>query len=96
MKPSEAIQQHRKAIRQIVYEHRAANPRIFGSVAEGKDHDGSDLDLLVDPLPEASLLDVAMIQVELEALLGVPVDVVTPNALATGFRAQALKMARAL
>jgi predicted nucleotidyltransferase len=65
-------------------------------VAQGNDGEDSDLDLLVDPLPDTSLLDVAMIQVELETLLGVPVDVVTPNGLAAGFRDQVLDEARAL
>lgn len=96
MKPSQAIQAHRDAIKKIVSQHQAANPRIFGSVVHGDDGEGSDLDLLIDPLPETSLLDVAMIQVELEALLGIPVDVVTPNGLAVGFRDRVLNEALAL
>jgi len=79
-----------------VFRHRATNPRVFGSVAHGTDGEDSDLDLLVDPLSDTSLLDVAMIQVELETLLGVPVDVVTPNGLAAGFRVQVLAEALAL
>jgi len=55
------------------------NPRFFGSVVHGDDLDDSDLDLLVDPSPDTSLLDMACIQVEIEALLGLPVDVVTPS-----------------
>jgi uncharacterized protein len=35
----------------MAVQFRAQNPRVFGSVAEGTDLDGSDLDLLVDPLP---------------------------------------------
>lgn len=96
MKPSQAMHNHRDTIKQVVFKHRATNPRVFGSVAQGDDGEDSDLDLLVDPLPDTSLLDVAMIQVELEMLLGVPVDVVTPNGLATGFREQVLDEARAL
>lgn len=37
--------------REVVQRFRATNPRVFGSVAPGADVDGSDLDLLVDPLP---------------------------------------------
>ena len=88
MKPSLALAKHRDAIRQIVLSHRAFNPRVFGSVARGDDSDGSDLDLLVEPFPDTSLLDVACIQVELEALLGLPVDVVTPLFLSKSFRDQ--------
>ncbi|MCC7279667.1 MAG: nucleotidyltransferase domain-containing protein [Chromatiaceae bacterium] len=83
-------------MKQVVFRHRATNPRVFGSVAQGTDDEDSDLDLLVDPLPDTSLLDVAMIQVELETLLGVPVDVVTPNGLAAGFRDRVLDEALAL
>lgn len=79
MKPSLALAQNRDAIREIVVRHRASNPRFFGSVVHGDDLDDSDLDLLVDPSPDTSLLDMACIQVEIEALLGLPVDVVTPG-----------------
>ena len=88
MKPSLALAKHRDAIRQIVLSHRAFNPRVFGSVARGDDSDGSDLDLLVEPFPDTSLLDVACIQVELEALLVLSVDVVTPLFLSKSFRDQ--------
>ncbi len=94
MKPSAALEAHRELIRQVVRTHRSANPRVFGSVLHGDDADDSDLDLLVDPLPDASLLDIARIQVELEAHLGVPVDVLTPGALPPKFRAHVLREAR--
>ena len=96
MKPSLALAENRDAIRQIVVKHRAFNPRVFGSVAHGDDSDGSDLDLLVDPLPDTSLLDLAGIQVEIEALLGMSVDVVTPGFLSDKFRKQVLIEAQPL
>lgn len=86
MKPSQALQSHRDAIRSVVLAHRAQNPRVFGSVLSGQDTDSSDLDLLIDPTPTTTLMDVAAIQVELEKLLGIPVDVLTPNALPDKFR----------
>jgi predicted nucleotidyltransferase len=86
MKPSQALDTHRAAIRRVVELHRARNARVFGSVLRGQDIDGSDLDLLVDPTPETTLMDVAAIQVELEGLLGVSVDVLTPRALPEKFR----------
>jgi len=86
----------REAIRRIVMAHRAENPRVFGSVARGEDTDGSDLDLLVDPTPETSLLDIGAIRHELLVLLGVPVDVVTPRALPEKFRAKVLAEARSV
>jgi predicted nucleotidyltransferase len=56
----------------------------------GDDQEGSDLDILIDPTPETSLMDVAAIQVELESLLGVKVDVLTPRALPEKFRGSVL------
>lgn len=90
MRPSVALDQHRADIRRVVIQHRATNARVFGSVARGRDKDGSDLDLVIDPTGRTTLMDVAAIQVELEALLGVPVDVVTPNALPDAFRESVL------
>ena len=94
MKPSSALQTHRDAIRRIVAAHRAGNARIFGSVLHGNDAEGSDLDLLVDPTSTTTLMDIAAIQLELEQLLGVTVDVLTPNALPATFRASVLSEAR--
>ncbi len=86
MRPSTALESHREAIVLIVEKHNALNPRVFGSVAHGIDGEDSDLDILIDPTPETSLMDVAKIQIELEAILGVKVDVLTPNALPDSFR----------
>jgi predicted nucleotidyltransferase len=66
---------------------------VFGSAARGNDQDGSDLDLLVDPLPGTTLLDLGGLQVELQELLGVRVDVVTPGDLPAGFRERVMEEA---
>ncbi|HSH43206.1 MAG TPA: nucleotidyltransferase family protein [Arenicellales bacterium] len=94
MKPSIALQKHREAVRQIVARHRAVNARVFGSVLEGTDHEGSDLDLLVDPTAETTLMDLGAIRLELRGLLGVEVDVLTPDAIPDNFRDQVIKGAR--
>lgn len=86
MKPSLALASNRDAVRRVVAAHRACNPRVFGSVAHGDDDEDSDLDILIDPTSETTLMDVAAIQVELERLLGVSVDVLTPRALPDTFR----------
>ena len=93
MKPSEALASNRIAIRRVVEAHRARNARVFGSVLHGRDTEGSDLDLLIDPTPETTLMDVAAIQVELQGLLGVSVDVLTPKALPDAFRGRVLSEA---
>jgi len=86
MRPSVALQANRAAIRCVVEQHRACNARVFGSALHGDDQEGSDLDILIDPTPETTLMDVAKIQIELEKLLGVSVDVLTPKALPDKFR----------
>ena len=67
-----------------------ANPRLFGSVVHGNDAEGSDLDLLVDPSPDTSLLDLARLQIEIETAVGIKVDLRTPNFLSKSFRNQVL------
>ncbi len=94
MKPSQALEMHRAAVRRVVESHRAANARVFGSVLLGQDTDSSDLDLLVDPTPDTTLFDIGAMRHELGQLLGVPVDVLTPNALPDRFRARVLAQAR--
>lgn len=94
MRPSIMLDFKRIAIREAAGRHRTANPRVFGSVLHGTDQDGSDLDLLVDALPDATLFDLGELQVELETLLGVPVDVLTPGDLPASFRAQVLAEAQ--
>ena len=56
--------------------HGVTNPRLFGSAARGDDHEGSDVDLLVDFAPGTSLFDILRIRDELEVILGVPVDLI--------------------
>lgn len=90
MRPSEALARHRDEIRRIVSANRSANPRVFGSVLRGEDEEGSDLDLLVDPTPETSLMDVARIQGDVEVLLGISVDVLTPLSLPESYRSRVL------
>ncbi|MDR0247880.1 MAG: nucleotidyltransferase family protein [Burkholderiales bacterium] len=94
MKPSEALISNRAVIRHIVAAHRARNARVFGSVAHGKDREDSDIDILVDPTPETTLLDIGAIRHELNKLLGVSVDVLTPNALPDKFRETVIAEAR--
>lgn len=96
MKPSQALNIHRDLITHTVARFRSANPRVFGSVLSGTDADGSDLDLLVDPLPGATLFDLGALQCELEVLLGVPVDLLTPGDLPSRWRNSILENARPL
>ena len=93
MKPSEALHAYRDDIRRFVGQNRTCNPRVFGSVLRGEDANDSDLDLLVDPLPGATLFNLGALQVELEQVLGVPVDLLTPGDISPRFREQVLREA---
>jgi predicted nucleotidyltransferase len=94
MKPSEALQRHRADIRRVLENHDTCNPRVFGSVLHGDDTEGSDLDLLVDPIDgKTSLFSIVRIKRDLEALLCVKADVLTPMALHKRFRQDVLREA---
>ena len=94
MRPSLALEPRRQAVRETVRHFPLANPRVFGSAMDGTDRDGSDLDLLVDALPGATLFDLGGLREELERLLGVAVEVLTPEDLPPAFRARVVAEAR--
>jgi predicted nucleotidyltransferase len=94
MRPSQQLDCQRAAIREATRRYRADNPRVFGSVLRGTDQDGSDLDLLVDALPGTTLFDLGHLKEELESILGVPVDVLTPSDLPTKYRTKVLAEAQ--
>jgi predicted nucleotidyltransferase len=93
MEPSEIFQASREAIRRVVASNRSSNPRLFAFVLYGHDMAEKDLDLLVDPLPGSTLQDLGAIQAELEKLLGVPVEVITPADLPAKHRDRVLSEA---
>lgn len=94
MRPSVVLDKKRSVVRAAASRFRAANPRVFGSVVHGTDGEDSDLDLLVDALPGATLFDLGGLQDELETLLGIHVEVLTPADLPAKFRAQVLAEAQ--
>ena len=96
MKPSEILNARRADILAIASRYRVRNVRVFGSVLAGNDRDNSDLDLLVDALPGATLFDLGGLQEELASTLGIRVDVRTPGDLSKYFRDEVLAEARAL
>ncbi|MDR3567785.1 MAG: nucleotidyltransferase family protein [Syntrophobacteraceae bacterium] len=94
MRPSVVLDLKRSVVREAANRFGAANPRIFGSVLHGADMDGSDLDLLVDALPGTTLFDLGGLQDELELLLDIPVDLLTPADLPPKLRAKVLAEAQ--
>lgn len=96
MRPSDVLIAHREAITRIAANHHVRNVRVFGSVLNQQDDEDSDLDLLVDPTEETSMMDIGAIRAELKELTGIEVEVLTPNALPQAFRTRVLKEARPL
>lgn len=94
MRPSLVLDLKRNAIHEATNRYRVVNPRVFGSVLNGTDQDDSDLDLLVDALPGVTLFDLGGLQDELESLLGIHVDLLTPADLPPKFRAKVLAEAK--
>jgi uncharacterized protein len=90
------LKEKREAILCLCAEHGARNVRVFGSVARGEADEQSDIDLLVDMEPGRSLLDLGGLLMDLQALLGQKVDVVTERGLKPRIRERVLAEAVAL
>jgi uncharacterized protein len=73
-----------------------ARPRVFGSVARGEASEQSDVDILVDALPGATLLDIGGLLIDLEELLQARVDLMTPGDFPPNVRAEVLNEAEPL
>jgi uncharacterized protein len=72
----DTLRARREEILRIAARHGARNVRVFGSVARGKAHAGSDVDFLVDLERGRGLLDLGGLIADLEQMLGYTVDVV--------------------
>jgi len=89
----QVIKEKRAEILRIAARLGARDVRVFGSVARNEADAGSDVDFLVDMEPGRSLLDLGGLQMELEALLGCRVDVVTDRGLKSRIRERVLREA---
>lgn len=96
MRPSEVFPRYRETIRQLVLEAGMANPRIFGSAVRGEDREDSDLDILVDPAPRASLLAMELLQARIATATGVKIDLRTAEEIHPSFRDKVLAEAASL
>ena len=73
--------------------HGADRVRVFGSVVRGEDSPSSDVDFLVTLRPGRTLLDLTRLELDLEALIGRRVDVVTEASLNDPVRESVLREA---
>jgi predicted nucleotidyltransferase len=86
----ELVESHRDEIKAIVARHHGSSIAIFGSVARGDEQPGSDIDFLVELAPGTRPFEILAIGVELEEVLGVKVDVGTPESLRERLRDEVL------
>jgi predicted nucleotidyltransferase len=77
----ERLRVHRPELLAAAARRGASNLRIFGSVARGDDNPESDVDFLFDFEASRSLVDVAGLILDLQEILGVPVDVIEASTL---------------
>ncbi len=96
MRPSEALAAHRDELRALIGRFDVRHPRVFGSVLKGTDTEESDLDLLVDRGEATTLFTLAGLEHQAEALLGVPVSILTPGFLSEKFRDRVIREAQPL
>lgn len=68
-------------IRTLATAHKLSTVSVIGSVANGKAHENSDVDLLCDTEPGATLYDIAACEIDLEQALGFPVTIITRASL---------------
>ena len=96
MKLETLLNAQREQILATAHKYGAYDVRIFGSVARGNSRPDSDVDFLVKLEPGRSLLDLARLLNDLQALLGRNVDVVTEAGLRPRIRTEVLEEARPL
>ncbi len=90
------FQNQRETILQIARRHGAKNIRVFGSVSRDEARADSDVDFLVDLDEGRSLFDLGGLLMDLQTLLGCPVDVVTEKGLRPRIRERVLREATPL
>jgi predicted nucleotidyltransferase len=79
-RPSVVLERLRDRVLKAAASHRIQGVQVFGSLATGHDTPDSDVDLLVQLEPGASLFDLALFAEEVESILGFRVDVVSARA----------------
>jgi uncharacterized protein len=90
------LRQHSSEVRQLITTAGGSNVRVFGSVATGHDHEGSDIDLLFTMGTPLSLMQLGALEQQLSDVLDTKVDLVPDSVLRPEFRDRALAEAVSL
>jgi len=92
----EPLMARREEILRLAASHGARNIRVFGSAARGEADESSDVDFLVEMEPGRTLLDMAGLLMDLQALLGRPVDIASARGLRPSIRDRVFREAVSL
>jgi predicted nucleotidyltransferase len=86
------------ALSELCRRYRVRELSVFGSAARGEMRPDSDIDLLVEFMPEAAvdLVDHAGLMLDLSRLLGRKVDLVSKNGLRPRLRVSVMEEAQLL
>ncbi len=87
---NEFLEQLKRTILPVLKQHGIVRAAVFGSMTRDNPDDSRDLDLLIEFEGEKSLLDLVSVKLDLEDLLGRPVDVLTYSGLHPGIRRHVL------
>ena len=89
----EELRSRREEILHVAATHGARHVRVFGSVARGEPDERSAVAFLVEMERGRSLFDLGGLLMDLQSLLGRPVDVVTEKGLRERIRSRVLREA---
>jgi predicted nucleotidyltransferase/DNA-binding XRE family transcriptional regulator len=87
---AQLLRRRRRRLLDTARAHGVRRVRVFGSIARDKAGPASDIDLLVELAPGRTLLDLIGFRRDAAEVLGIPVDVATPDMLKKHIRAEVL------
>jgi uncharacterized protein len=93
MSTVEILHRRKQEIEAIARKHGAGNVRVFGSAARGEDSPTSDIDFLIDVVGKTTSWFPSGMALDLQDLLGRPVDVLTESAIHPVLRDRVLREA---
>jgi uncharacterized protein len=68
----------KKSKKEIHNKYRVKKIGLFGSFARGTEKEGSDIDIYAEFEPEADILDLSGLSIELEEMFHRSIDIATP------------------
>lgn len=85
-----ALRRHRNEVRHLVRQAGGSAVRVFGSIATGEDHEGSDVDLLFTMGKPLSLMALSRLERQISEAVGMSVDLVPDSGIRPDLRERIL------